>query len=43
MKVGIVGLGVVGAAQERMFSDHVHVTYDPLDHDRLPVRPTGGV
>ena len=36
MKVGIIGLGTVGAAQERMFGGHVHVTYDPLDHDTYP-------
>lgn len=36
MKVGLIGMGVVGKAQERMFRNHVHVTYDPAYDDVYP-------
>ncbi len=36
MKVGLIGLGVVGTAQARMFDRYVHVTYDPKYNDRYP-------
>jgi UDPglucose 6-dehydrogenase len=36
MKVGIIGLGVIGQAQAEMFVGHDLVTYDPLDHDTYP-------
>ena len=36
MKVGIVGLGVIGTAQMVMFGEHVHVSYDPAAHDLYP-------
>jgi UDPglucose 6-dehydrogenase len=36
MKVGIVGLGVIGQAQVQMFAGHHLVTYDPQDHDEYP-------
>jgi nucleotide sugar dehydrogenase len=36
VKVGIVGLGVIGQAQADMFAGHELVTYDPLDHDEYP-------
>ena len=36
MKVGVVGLGVIGTAQVDMFGPHVHVTYDPAVHDIYP-------
>ena len=35
MKVGLIGMGVVGRAQARMFGPAVHVVYDP----RLDPRP----
>jgi UDPglucose 6-dehydrogenase len=36
MKVGIIGLGVIGQAQAEMFAGHDLVTYDPQDHDTYP-------
>jgi UDPglucose 6-dehydrogenase len=37
MRVGIIGLGVIGTAQADMFSGHDLVTYDPAIHDTYPV------
>ena len=37
MRVGIVGLGVIGTAQADMFADHDVVTYDP--RTTTPTRP----
>ncbi len=36
MRVGIIGLGVIGKAQARMFRDHDLVTYDPAQDDDYP-------
>ena len=36
MKVGIIGLGVIGTAQAELFADHELVTYDPTVHDIYP-------
>jgi UDPglucose 6-dehydrogenase len=36
MRVGIVGMGVIGTAQAEMFKDHDLVTYDPLDDNVYP-------
>ena len=36
MKVGIVGLGVIGTAQQAMFRRRVHATYDPAVHRVYP-------
>jgi nucleotide sugar dehydrogenase len=36
MHVGIIGMGVVGKAQSRMFKDHHQVTYDPVHNDTYP-------
>jgi UDPglucose 6-dehydrogenase len=36
VRVGIIGLGVIGAAQADMFHEHDLVTYDPQDHDTYP-------
>jgi UDPglucose 6-dehydrogenase len=36
MRVGIIGLGVIGQAQAEMFAGHDLVTYDPQDHDIYP-------
>jgi UDPglucose 6-dehydrogenase len=36
MKVGIIGLGVIGTAQAELFADHDLVTYDPAIHDIYP-------
>lgn len=36
MKVGIVGLGVIGTAQAQMFAEHDLVTYDPAVDDAYP-------
>lgn len=36
MKVAIIGMGVVGQAQARMFGEHVHITYDPKMDDEYP-------
>lgn len=36
MNVAIIGLGIVGSAQARMFSKYVHVTYDPQFNDSYP-------
>lgn len=38
MKVGLIGLGVVGKAQARMFGKYVHVTYDPAYDETYPDR-----
>jgi UDPglucose 6-dehydrogenase len=37
MRVGIVGLGVIGTAQAEMFAAHDLVTYDPAEDDVYPV------
>ncbi|HVJ27502.1 MAG TPA: hypothetical protein VM493_08150 [Vicinamibacterales bacterium] len=37
MRVGIIGLGVIGKAQARMFADHDLVTYDPANDSVYPV------
>lgn len=42
MRVGIVGLGVIGSAQAEMFSDHSLVTYDPAVNDHYPALSLGG-
>jgi UDPglucose 6-dehydrogenase len=36
MKVGIIGLGVIGSAQAELFADHDLVTYDPATHAEYP-------
>lgn len=36
MKAAIIGMGVVGHAQARMFAGHLLVTYDVTDHDPYP-------
>lgn len=36
MRVGIVGLGVIGSAQREMFAGHEVVAYDPAVHDTYP-------
>jgi UDPglucose 6-dehydrogenase len=36
MRVGIVGLGVIGTAQAEMFAEHDLVTYDPAVSDTYP-------
>jgi UDPglucose 6-dehydrogenase len=36
MKVGVIGLGVIGAAQVDMFAGHDLVTYDPTVDDTYP-------
>lgn len=36
MRVGVIGLGVIGQAQAAMFREHEVVTFDPLDHDTYP-------
>jgi nucleotide sugar dehydrogenase len=36
VKVAIIGMGVVGAAQARLFRDHELVTYDPKANSRYP-------
>jgi UDPglucose 6-dehydrogenase len=36
MRVGIVGLGVIGSAQAEMFAAHDLVTYDPAEDDHYP-------
>ena len=40
-KAAIIGLGVVGRAQVRLFGDMVHVTYDPAVRKRYPSRRVG--
>lgn len=37
MKVGIIGLGVIGTAQAEMFAEHDLVTYDPARDDVYPL------
>jgi UDPglucose 6-dehydrogenase len=37
MRVGIVGMGVIGSAQAEMFRGHDLVPYDPLDNNVYPV------
>lgn len=34
MKIAIIGLGIVGAAQAKLFAQHEQVTYDPK-HDKI--------
>jgi UDPglucose 6-dehydrogenase len=41
MRVGIVGLGVIGTAQADMFSAHDLVTYDPAEDDEYPWQMVG--
>jgi nucleotide sugar dehydrogenase len=36
MRVGVVGLGVIGSAQVEMFADHDVVAYDPQYHPDYP-------
>ena len=36
LKAAVIGLGVVGRAQVRLFGDMVHATYDVLDRERYP-------
>jgi UDPglucose 6-dehydrogenase len=36
MRVGIIGLGVIGSAQADMFAKHDLITYDPATHDMYP-------
>ncbi len=36
MKIGIIGMGVVGQAQSRMFAKHDQVTYDPAYNETYP-------
>ena len=36
MKAAIIGLGIVGRAQARLFAGHELVTYDPAVHDTYP-------
>ena len=38
MRVGIIGLGVIGSSQADMFSAHELVTYDPAVSDMYPER-----
>lgn len=37
MRVGVIGMGVVGNAQAGMFSGYEVVSYDPLWHSRYPM------
>jgi UDPglucose 6-dehydrogenase len=41
MKVGIIGLGVIGTAQAEMFAGHDLVTYDPAINDTYPAHDLG--
>jgi UDPglucose 6-dehydrogenase len=41
LKAAVIGLGVVGQAQVRLFGDMVHVTYDPKAGKRYPSRRVG--
>jgi UDPglucose 6-dehydrogenase len=36
MRVGIIGLGVIGSAQADMFREYEQVAYDPAHHDTYP-------
>lgn len=36
MKVAVIGMGIVGSAQVRMFKEHVHITYDPKVDSSYP-------
>lgn len=36
MRVGIIGMGVVGSAQAAMFAEHQLITYDPATDDAYP-------
>jgi hypothetical protein len=42
MKVGIIGLGVIGSAQAEMFAGHDLVTYDPAVDDTYPFEELAG-
>ena len=42
MRVGIVGLGVIGTAQQDMFAGHELVTYDPQVDDTYPYERMAG-
>jgi UDPglucose 6-dehydrogenase len=42
MRVGIVGLGVIGTAQAEMFAAHDLVTYDPAEDDTYPDEALSG-
>jgi len=41
LKAAVIGLGVVGQAQVRLFGDMVHATYDPKAGKRYPSRRVG--
>ncbi len=41
MRVALIGLGVVGKAQAKMFGRFVHTTYDPAYDDTYPARKLG--
>lgn len=41
MRIAIIGMGVVGKAQERWLGEHVHVTYDPKTDDEYPFAEIG--
>jgi UDP-N-acetyl-D-mannosaminuronate dehydrogenase len=42
VKVGIIGLGVIGTAQAQMFAGHDLVTYDPAVNDTYPIEELAG-
>jgi UDPglucose 6-dehydrogenase len=42
MKVGIIGMGVIGTAQAEMFAEHDLVTYDPAVNDTYPIEELAG-
>src|SRR6185437_11166126 len=41
LRAAVIGLGVVGQAQVRLFGDMVHVTFDPKAGKRYPSRRVG--
>jgi UDPglucose 6-dehydrogenase len=42
VKVGIIGLGVIGTAQAQMFAEHDLITYDPAVNDTYPIEGLAG-
>lgn len=42
MKIGVIGLGVIGTAQANMFGEHVLVTYDPARDKTYPTEGLKG-